>query len=131
MSSGVSQLLRCEREAIRDWGSGWMNEGADQNAIRRGCSSSRALEWLRSLRNELSCLLRLKAYGAYPAGAAFGAGGPTRWTRFEVKAMKKAMTSPRRGPPPLQHRHGEGALMTFRTRFTELVGFGIRSCRAG
>ena len=56
MSSGVSQLLRCEREAIRDWGSGWMNEGADQNAIRRGCSSSRALEWLRSLRNKRRCL---------------------------------------------------------------------------
>jgi hypothetical protein len=51
MSSGVSQLLRCEREAIRDWGSGWMNEGAHQNAIRRGCSSSRALERLRSLRS--------------------------------------------------------------------------------
>ena len=58
MSSGVSQLLRCGREAIRDWGSGWMNEGADQNAIRRGCSSSRALEWLRSLRNKRRCSKR-------------------------------------------------------------------------
>ena len=33
---------------------------------------------MRISRTALSCLLRLKAYGASPAGAAFGAGRTTR-----------------------------------------------------
>src|SRR5271167_187124 len=42
-------------------------------------SSPRLVERsMRISRTALSCLLRLKAYGAYPAGAAFGAGRTTR-----------------------------------------------------
>src|SRR5208337_5596789 len=42
-------------------------------------SSPRLVERsMRISRTALSCLLRLKDYGAYPAGAAFGAGRTTR-----------------------------------------------------
>ena len=44
-------------------------EIADQRNVERS---------MRISRTALSCLLRLKDYGAYPAGAAFGAGRTTR-----------------------------------------------------
>jgi len=43
MGSSVSQWIHLECDSIRYRGSPGMNEGADRNSIRRGCSSARAL----------------------------------------------------------------------------------------
>ena len=66
-------------------------------------------------RTALSCLLRLKAYGAYPAGAAFGAGRTTRSAIEQLQSLVQPSPTP---PRPAEVR-----------RLVHLCGLPRPQCR--